>query len=112
MTNVTKPAWLQKAEQEHGPQEICQFRFNTEETKTHHDVHCVLPLRLVPLLEEYLSEHRPHLIRGTDPGTLFVGERGEAMTTSMLHNLVCRLTLKHGGKAINPHMLRDIFAYM
>jgi integrase len=112
MTSVTRPDWLQMAEKQHGPVETWQFRFAPDETKTGNDVHCVLPQRLTPLLEEYLSVHRPRLVCGTDPGTLFLNEHGGALTQAMVRNVVSRLTLKYGGRVVTPHLFRDIFAYM
>jgi Phage integrase family len=112
MASLTKPDWLQSAEGQRGPIDVWQFRFSPDETKTGHDVHCVLPQRLVPLLEEYLAVHRPRLVVGTDPGTLFVNEHGQALTKAMIRNLVSRLTLKYGGRIVTPHLLRDVYAYM
>ena len=112
MTSITKPDWLQSAEGQHGQVEVWQFRFSPDETKTGNDVHCVLPRRLTPLFEEYLAVHRPRLIVGTDPGTLFVNEHGQALTKAMIRNHVSRLTLKYGSRSVTPHLFRDIFAYM
>lgn len=112
MTSITKPEWLQSAEERHGQVEVWQFRFSPDETKTGNDVHCVLPQRLTSLCEEYLAVHRPRLIVGKDPGTLFVNEHGQALTKAMIRNHISRLTLKYGGRIVTPHLFRDIFAYM
>lgn len=112
MTSLAKPDWLQTAEAQQGPVEVWQFRFSPPETKTGQDVHCVLPQRLVPLLQEYLAVHRPRLLVDTDPGTLFTNEHGQELTKSMIRNIVSRLTLTYGGRIVTPHLFRDIFAYM
>jgi integrase len=112
MSSVAKPGWLLKLEEERGPTEVWQIRFVPDETKTGNDVHCVLPEPLVSLLEEYLTVHRPYLIREADPGTLFVNEHGKPMAASQIRNVLSRLTLKYGGRRVNPHLFRDIFAYM
>jgi integrase len=112
MASVAKPDWLQRAEEQNGRVETWQFRFAPNETKTGNDVHCVLPQCLAPLLEEYLTVHRPRLICGADPGTLFMNEHGNAMGPSQVRNVVSRLTLKYGGRIVTPHLFRDIFAYM
>ena len=46
ITSVARPDWLQRAEEQSGPVETWQFRFTPDETKTGHDVHCILPQRL------------------------------------------------------------------
>ena len=109
---ITKPDWLVREEQEKDAVEVWQVRFVPSETKTHHDVHCVLPNRLVPLLEEYLNVYRPVLVSNNDSGTLFVSEAGTALTTCQVRLITASHTLKYCGKTVTPHLFRDIFAYM
>ena len=63
------------------------------------------------MLEEYLQDHRPKLLKGADPGTLFVNSEGTAFDNSQITDLVSELTLRFGGKRINPHLYRDIVAF-
>jgi integrase len=110
--SITKPDWLVRAERENDVTEAWQVRFSSSETKTHHEVHCILPSRLIPLLEEYLSVHRPVLVTNNDSGTLFVSEVGSALTTGQVRHITASYTLKYCGKTVTPHLFRDIFAYM
>lgn len=112
LVGLTKPEWLVAAEKINPDVEAWQFRFSPDETKTHHAIHCILPKMLVELLEEYISKYRRDLVRGSDPGTLFLNNDGHALTTGTLRNHVMRLTLRYAGRAVNPHLFRDIFAYM
>lgn len=109
--NIDKPAWVLKEEQENPEAEFWQFRFSSEETKTGIDVHAVLPRPLIGLLEEYLKEFRPLLLRGPDPGTLFVNKDGQPMSLGAVDLVISTMTLRHGGRRVTPHIYRDIFAF-
>jgi len=92
-------------------EELWQYYFREHETNNHREVHAVLPHRLVPLLEEYLAHHRPCLVGGDDPSTLFLNGHGRRIALDQLTVLVSKLTLRYAGKRITPHMFRDIWAY-
>ncbi len=111
-SNISKPDWVLEAEKSDPAVQVWQFRFTNKETKTHHDVECVLPHSLVSLLEDYLTNHRRHLLRGADPGTLFLNDAGGPLRSLTLRTLVSELTLRYGGKIVTPHLFRDIFAFM
>lgn len=87
-----------------------QFHFREGETKTG-EVGGILPRRLIPLLEEYLREHRPHLVAKPDPGFLFLNRDGLALSYQILTYHVGEIVLKHAGRRMNPHLFRDAFAY-
>jgi integrase len=112
LSGITKPRWLVDAESRGDGKEVWQFHFEPHETKTGNRIHCVLPRTLIPLLEEFLRDHRPHLVQGTDPGTLFLNNDGKPMSTATTRNLVSALTLRYAGRIVTPHMFRDIYAYM
>jgi site-specific recombinase XerD len=63
------------------------------------------------LLEEYLQNHRPNLVAGTDPGTLFLNRSGGGRDRQATTDLVAELVLEHAGRRVTPHIFRDIFAY-
>ncbi len=65
----------------------------------------------MPLLEEYLSQHRPHLINNSEPGTLFMNRDGARLTDGRVTALVSNLTLRYASRRVTPHIFRDIFAY-
>lgn len=74
--------------------------------------------RLVPLGEEaldwitrYLKEARPQILNGQLAESLFVTQRGEAMTRQMFWYLIKRHARLAGiTKHISPHVLRHAFA--
>jgi integrase len=112
LRSIEKYPWVEKAEREDPEAVFWQFEFSRKETKTGNAIRCVLPLRLVALLEEYLHEHRGNLIQGKDPGTLFVNNAGRRLLPIQVTDLVKTLVLRHGGRPVTPHLFRDIFAYM
>lgn len=111
-SSMTKPGWLAEAEKVNPDAEVWQIYFSKKETKTKIEVNAVLPRCLVGLLEEYLIFHRSHLVRGRDPGTLFLNEHGGPLASRTVEDLVAKLTLRYGGRIVTPHLYRDIFAYM
>lgn len=108
---VTKPKWVQEKQKTNPHEQFWQYHFRENETKNGHEVRSVLPLRLVPLLQEYLEHYRPLLLKGTDPGTLFLNEDGLPFSDSRMGSHVGKLTLRYAGRRVTPHMFRDIFAY-
>ena len=92
--------------------EFWQFRFTADETKMKNSLQCVLPRKLVGLLEEYLQSHRKELVAESDPGTLFLNDIGGALTQPQMSTLVSRLTLRYSGRVVTPHLFRDIYAFM
>lgn len=74
--------------------------------------------RLVPLGEEaahwvrrYLAEARPRLVRGRDPGRLFVSARGGPLSRQALWRIVRRAATVAGMRGrVSPHVLRHSFA--
>jgi hypothetical protein len=111
-SSIAKPEWVQRAEQKNPNLEVWQISFSKNETKTRIDVAAVLPQALVSLLEEYISFHRQQLVGEVDPGTLFLNERGNPLTSKDVATLISHFTLKYGGRVVTPHLYRDIFAYM
>lgn len=74
--------------------------------------------RLVPLGEEaldwitrYIKEARPQILNGQLADSMFVTQRGEAMTRQMFWYLIKRHARQAGiTKHISPHVLRHAFA--
>lgn len=112
LSSMAKPEWLVGTENQDPGIEVWQIRFNKRETKANHLVEAVLPRCLTPLLEEYLWVHRPHLVKGVDPGTLFLNNHGGPLTSRRLRDLVAQFTLKYGGRIVTPHLFRDVYAFM
>jgi len=108
---INVPNWARERLKLNPDERFWQYCFREKETKTGHGVHSVLPRRLVLLLEEYLKHHRPILLVGTDPGTLFLNRHGQPLTACSINLLVGNLTLRYAQKRITPHRVRDAFAY-
>jgi hypothetical protein len=109
---ATKSLWVAEQERASPGTKFWQIHFTPEETKTKNEVHAFLPSELVPLLEEYLSVHRPVLVsRLKDPVTLFLSTKGGGMNVGQMRNLVKGLASKYAGVPVTPHLYRDIVAF-
>ena len=87
-----------------------------------HSLAYEFPNDLVDLLEEWLYKWRPILIAGQKDNNkgeeclslgrefVFVNRRGRALTMPQVTLLVKKATFKFTGVAVNPHMIRTIFA--
>jgi Phage integrase family len=74
-----------------------------------HQVTYAFPPDLQELLEEWLTVWRPRLVKPADTH-VFVTGRGTPFTVGDLYTLICRTTWKFSGVAVNPHLIRDIWA--
>jgi integrase len=110
-SDIDKPEWVIEDERKNPDAEFWQFRFNYEETKTGIDVHAILPRPLIGPLEEYLRDFRHRMLRGPDPGLLFVNQAGRPMTEDQVTVAVGDLTQQYAGKRVTPHPFRDIVAF-
>ena len=84
--------------------------FSSEETKTRNVVRCFLPNQLIPLLEDYVANHRLQLVGNTDRGTLFVNDHGRPFNAQSLEIRMGRITMRYAGRRVTPHLFRDVFA--
>jgi integrase len=85
-----------------------QVQFDDSETKAHKEIEMILPQDVSALLDEWVEVHRPLLVQGADPGTLFLNSKGRAMTQSRMTSTVGELTLRYAGRRVSPHIARDI----
>jgi integrase len=111
LSDIDKPQWVKEEELRNPAAEFWQFKFSSDETKMGNGVRALLPEQLISILEEYLLDHRKHLLIGTDPGTLFIDGAGTAMSKNQLTCMVSELTVRYCGKRITPHPFRDIVAF-
>ena len=109
-SRIDKPDWVIEKQKSNPTAEFWQFRFSKEEAKKR-AVHALLPKQLVGPLEEYIEDFRPLLVRDSDAVTLFVNETGNPMTLSQMTVVVSDLILRHGGRRVTPHLIRDIFSF-
>jgi integrase len=110
-SGIDKPEWVEAEERRNPAAEFWQFQFSIDETKTGIEVRALLPRQLVGILEEYLDDFRRHLLHGSDPGTLLLNQDGNPMGRQQMERLVTRLTLRHGGRRVPPHLYRDIVSF-
>ena len=110
LIHVAKPKWVDEALASDSKKSFWQFYFREDETKVGQRVRGILPRRLIPLLEEYLADHRPRLVAKKDPGTLFVNEDGCAIDYQILTYRISELVLKYIGRRTTPHLFRDAFS--
>ena len=75
-----------------------QFHFQEDATKPGNSIRSILPRRLIPLLEDYLQNHRPNILADFDPGTLFLTQSGGARDRQATTDLVAQLVLEHAGR--------------
>jgi hypothetical protein len=111
LVDIAVPRWAQERLSANPREEFWQFHFREDETKMHREVQSILPRRLVPLLDMYLENYRPLLLRGFDPTNLFLNRRGHPLDAHQFTNLVSNLTVRYGHRRVTPHVVRDIFAY-
>jgi hypothetical protein len=104
------PGWVKEALRHNPRQQFWQFCCCDKGTRTGHATHAVLPRPLVAPLEEYLDQHRPLLVKGRDPGNLFLNQNGSAFEASSFTRLVGALTRRHIGKRVTLGGFRDSFA--
>ena len=107
---IAKPRWVQEALQLNLHETFWQFYFRPDETKNKRAVRALVPRQLVESLEAYLRDYRPLLVHANDPHNLLLSVRGRPLTPGGIGGLVAETTLKYTGKAVNPHLFRDIFA--
>ena len=110
-SDIDKPVWVLNEEAKNSNAEFWQVRFAPEETKTASPVHTLVPRQLVPLLEEYLSDYRPVLMKGRSWDTLFIMPEADTVSDSLARDSVSDLTLRYGGRRVTPHLFRDVVAF-
>ena len=110
-SDIDMPEWAKQEEMKNPGTEFWQFHFSPSETKTGCEVSALLPRQLIGILEEYLRDFRPHLLRDVNPATLLVGHKGKPLTVTQMTKTVSDLTLRHGGRRVSPHLFRDVVAF-
>lgn len=115
--NLAKPDWVADILADDPDAEFWQVRFAAEgdlkpgETKNGRGIHVLLPRPLVPLLEEYLYEHRPVLLGSMKTEELFLNTNGKRLSGGRLCSIVGEQTLRLIRKRVTPHTFRHIVAY-
>ena len=86
------------------------LRFEPEEMKGGKEYVSYFPTSLIPLLEEYLELHRPHLLDGFESDYLFPAHREKHISGSSALNFFRRHSLRIVGKPLSPHLVRHSVA--
>ena len=107
---MTVPEWVADELRCNPAAEFWQVRFRRRETNGQ-ALCAVLPQNLIPILEEYLVQHRPLLVGNHDPGTLFLNKRGGPLSARQLTALVGKITVRFANCRMMPAMIRRLFAY-
>jgi len=110
-SQIDKPDWVRRKEQEDPNTEFWMIRFRADETKTGNEPEMFLPQTLIGPLEIYLERYRPILAGNKDPETLFINSKGNSLYALEVTHLVSQAALRYGGRRVTPHLFRDIFAY-
>jgi hypothetical protein len=107
---ITVPAWAAEELRRDPAAEFWQVSFSRVENGGS-AIHALLPMDVVPLLEEYLSLHRPCLAGYNDCGKLFLNQRGGPLSADQLTALVGKLTGRFANCRISPATIRISFAF-
>ena len=110
LATLAKPRWVEEQRKSNPGQAFWQFFFRSDETKTGQQVHSLLPKQLIPILEEYLENYRPLLVKDKDPRTLFLNDAGKPISPEGIFTIVGNITYRYAGRRVNPHLFRDILA--
>jgi hypothetical protein len=86
--------------------------FSAEETKADRPVRAVLPLALGAKLDVFVApnSYRDILRCGNETGYLLLNQRGNPLSAQQLEEAVEEVTAIYAGRAINPHLFRDIYS--
>jgi hypothetical protein len=107
---ITVPEWAAEELRRDPAAEFWQVRFSRMETGES-AIHTLLPTDVAPLLDEYLSLHRPRLAGYNDCGKLFLNKRGGPLSASQLKALVAQLTSRFANCRISLATIRLSFAF-
>jgi integrase len=111
ITTIDMPPWAINERKKNPNAEFWQFHFEEAETKTGCSADGLLPMQLIEPLEEYVNKYRAHLLRNSDPCTLFLNQHGKPMSLNQVTAVVATKTLRFGGRRVTPHHFRDIVAF-
>jgi hypothetical protein len=86
--------------------------FPAEETKAGRPVRAVLPRPLGAKLDKFVApnSYRDILRCGNDTAYLFLNQWGNRMKAQQLEEAVEEATALYAGRAVNPHLFRDIYS--
>jgi Phage integrase family len=98
------------------PDGTWQLTFKRDELKIgwrngrEHRITYSFPTDLQDLLEEWLDTWRPLLLGDSSAKEVFINTLGRPFSAQACRRVIGKTTWKFTGIAVNPHMIRDIFA--
>jgi hypothetical protein len=107
---TTAPEWAAGELRRDPAAEFWQIHFSRMETGVS-AIRTLLPMNVVPLLEEYVNLHRPCLAGYNDCGKLFLNQRGGPLSADQLTAFVGKLTSRFANCRISPATIRISFAF-
>jgi integrase/recombinase XerD len=84
--------------------------FQVEEIKNKQYVELEIHDPLIPILERYLTYHRPALLDGQESAFLWISKEGHRMRDHHVSKRMVKVTMREIGKPISPHLFRHCAA--
>jgi len=112
VTGADQDEWVVEL-QKNAPQTLVwMVDFTAEETKAGRPVRAILPRPLSTKLDTFVepNSYRDTLLAGNKSGYLLVNQWGNPMSAQQLEEAVEEATAIYAGRAVNPHLFRDIIA--
>ena len=84
--------------------------FPEDEVKNRQHIEVEVYEPLVPIIDRYLTIHRPELLAGNQTEYLWVSKAGQRVLDHHVSKRVTKVTLRELGKPISPHLFRHCAA--
>jgi hypothetical protein len=112
LSQIKLPAWAKQRRDQDSRTKFLVCHWVESQTKGDHEVWELFPHEAIPLFRQYVDEHRPILLRGSDPNSssLFFARNGMPLTQKSLLNLVTSISVRHTGKRLTVKLFRDLVA--
>jgi integrase len=90
--------------------DVYRWTFAATETKTGEVIDALLPPRLTPYIERWITHYRRLLLQGAESDAMWISIKGSPMGRADVYERVCITTRQELGVRINPHAFRHIVA--
>lgn len=89
---------------------VYRWTFGAAETKTGLVIDALLPQRLTPYIDRWITHYRQLLLGPVASDALWISIKGQAMGRAAVYERICVATTQELGIRINPHAFRHIVA--
>ena len=89
---------------------VYRWTFGAAETKTGEVIDALLPQRLTPYIDRWITHYRQLLLWPVASDALWISIKGQAMGRAAVYERICVTTTQELGIRINPHAFRHIVA--